>query len=133
MSLPFTEHFDACLPQVPGAVLNRSAGQLSLQFAVPSPSESRRVGSVPVRTTRCIGNMKVCSSGRNSSGRANLAPLSFSTYQAATERPRSAAKARKHEADAGYLSLMNLKMNYLADPLMATPRFAEVLARIRGD
>jgi hypothetical protein len=31
------------------------------------------------------------------------------------------------------LSLMNLKMNFLADPLVATPRFAEVLARIRGD
>ena len=43
------------------------------------------------------------------------------------------AKVRKHEADAGYLSLMNLKMNFLADPLVATPRFAEALARIRGD
>jgi tetratricopeptide (TPR) repeat protein len=45
----------------------------------------------------------------------------------------AAAKVRNHEADAGYLSLMNLKMNFLADPLVATPRFAEVLARIRGD
>jgi hypothetical protein len=31
------------------------------------------------------------------------------------------------------LSLMNLRMNFLADPLMRTPPFAEVLARIRGD
>ena len=32
-----------------------------------------------------------------------------------------------------YLNLMNLKMNFLDDPLIRTPRFAEVLARIRGD
>jgi tetratricopeptide (TPR) repeat protein len=45
----------------------------------------------------------------------------------------AAAKVARHEADAGYLSLMNLRMNFLADPLVTTPRFAEVLARIRGD
>lgn len=45
----------------------------------------------------------------------------------------TAAKARNHESDAGYLSVMNLRMNFLDDPLIATPRFADVLARIKGD
>jgi hypothetical protein len=30
-------------------------------------------------------------------------------------------------------ALMNLKMNFLADPRLEEPRFAEVLGRIRGD
>jgi TolB-like protein/Flp pilus assembly protein TadD len=42
-------------------------------------------------------------------------------------------KVRNHESDPGYLDLMNLKMNFLADPLLKTPQFAEMLARIRGD
>jgi len=45
----------------------------------------------------------------------------------------AAEKARNHESDSGYLSLMNLRMNFLNDPLVTTPRFAEVLARIKGD
>jgi TolB-like protein/Flp pilus assembly protein TadD len=45
----------------------------------------------------------------------------------------TAEKARNHESDAGYLSVMNLRMNFLNDPLVTTPRFADVLARIRGD
>jgi hypothetical protein len=28
---------------------------------------------------------------------------------------------------------MNLRMNFLADPRLEEPRFAEVLSRIRGD
>jgi hypothetical protein len=31
------------------------------------------------------------------------------------------------------LNALNLKMNFLADPRIATPRFAAVLERIRGD
>jgi TolB-like protein len=42
-------------------------------------------------------------------------------------------KVRNHEPDQGYLQLMNLKMNFLADPKLEEPRFAEVLSRIRGD
>ena len=34
---------------------------------------------------------------------------------------------------AGSLSVMNLRMNFLADPRIEEPRFAEVLGRIRGD
>ena len=63
-----------------------------------------------------------------------LAYLAIGDEKSALEQLEAAAvKARKHEADTGYLSLMNLKMNFLADPLMTTPRFAEVLARIHGD
>lgn len=45
----------------------------------------------------------------------------------------AAEKARNHEPDVAYLNLMNLKMNFLNDPRVTTPQFAEVLARIRGD
>jgi TolB-like protein/Flp pilus assembly protein TadD len=45
----------------------------------------------------------------------------------------AAEKARNHAPDAGFLALMQLKMNILADPRLEEPRFAEVLSRIRGD
>jgi tetratricopeptide (TPR) repeat protein len=45
----------------------------------------------------------------------------------------AAEKVRNHEPDQGYLQLMNLRMNFLADPRLAEPRFATVLSRIRGD
>jgi TolB-like protein/Flp pilus assembly protein TadD len=44
-----------------------------------------------------------------------------------------AQKARNHEPDQGYLNVMNLKMNYLADPRVEQPAFADVLGRITGD
>jgi TolB-like protein/Flp pilus assembly protein TadD len=44
-----------------------------------------------------------------------------------------AEKARNHEPDPGIIQLMNLKMNFLADPRLEEPRLAEVLSRIRGD
>ena len=63
-----------------------------------------------------------------------LAYLAIGDEKRALEQLEAAAvKVRNHEPDLGYLSLMNLKMNFLADPLVTTPRFAEVLARIRGD
>jgi TolB-like protein/Flp pilus assembly protein TadD/predicted Ser/Thr protein kinase len=43
-----------------------------------------------------------------------------------------ATKARDHEPDADYASVMNLKMNFLADPRVTTGRLAEVLGRIKG-
>ena len=45
----------------------------------------------------------------------------------------AAEKARNHETDQGYLQLMNLRMNFLADPRLGKPPFAEVLSRIQGD
>lgn len=44
-----------------------------------------------------------------------------------------AEKARNHEPDQGYINVMNLRMNYLADPTLEKPEFADVLERIRGD
>ena len=49
------------------------------------------------------------------------------------ELERAAIKVRNHEPDVSGVSLMNLKMNFLDDPRITTPRFAEVLGRIRGD
>jgi TolB-like protein/Flp pilus assembly protein TadD/predicted Ser/Thr protein kinase len=63
-----------------------------------------------------------------------LAYLGIGDQRRALEQlERAAEKVRNHEPDAGYLQLMNLRMNYLADPIVGAPRFAEVLARIRGD
>jgi tetratricopeptide (TPR) repeat protein len=44
-----------------------------------------------------------------------------------------AQKARNHEPDQGYINVMNLKMNFLVDPRVEKPPFADVLSRIRGD
>lgn len=44
----------------------------------------------------------------------------------------AAEKARNHEPDASYLNLMNLKMNFLADPRITDAPFAEALAKIHG-
>ena len=61
-------------------------------------------------------------------------------YLAVGDEPRAleqlelmAEKARNHEPDQGYLNVMNLRMNYLADPVLEKPEFADVLARIVGD
>jgi len=43
-----------------------------------------------------------------------------------------AEKARNHEPDQGTINVMNVKMNFLADPTLEQPEFVEVLARIRG-
>jgi Flp pilus assembly protein TadD len=44
-----------------------------------------------------------------------------------------AEKARRHELDAGMFSLMNLKLNFTADPMLETPEFVDVRNRLRGD
>jgi tetratricopeptide (TPR) repeat protein len=44
-----------------------------------------------------------------------------------------AEKAVRHELDAGMFSLMNLKLNFTADPMLETPEFVEVRNRLRGD
>jgi TolB-like protein len=41
-------------------------------------------------------------------------------------------KVRNNETDQGYLHLMNMRMNFLADPRLDEPRFAELLSLIRG-
>ena len=63
-----------------------------------------------------------------------MAYLALGDEEEALRRLEAAAeKARNHEPDQGYLHLMNLKMNFLADPRIEEPRFREVLSRIRGN
>ena len=63
-----------------------------------------------------------------------MAYLALGDEEEALRRLETAAeKARNYEPDQGYLHLMNLRMNFLADPRIEEPRFAEVLSRIRGD
>jgi TolB-like protein/Tfp pilus assembly protein PilF len=45
----------------------------------------------------------------------------------------AADKASRHEVETSYFTLLNLKMNFLNDPLLKEPQFAEVLGRIKGD
>jgi TolB-like protein/Tfp pilus assembly protein PilF len=45
----------------------------------------------------------------------------------------AAEKASRHEVEAGYINLLNLKMNFTNDPLLKEPQFAQVLSRIKGD
>lgn len=63
-----------------------------------------------------------------------MAELALGNHDRALEWLRQlAAKARNHEVDEGFFAAMNLRMNFTNDPLLEEPRFAEVLAEIRGD
>lgn len=46
---------------------------------------------------------------------------------------RAADKARNHEADESFYTLMALKMNVAKDPVLQRPELVDVLSRIRGD
>jgi len=45
----------------------------------------------------------------------------------------AAEKAEMHEPDAGWVGLLNLKMNVTNDPVLKQPEFVAALERIRGD
>ncbi len=45
----------------------------------------------------------------------------------------AAGKASRHELDAGMFNLMNLKLNYMADPVLERPEFVDVRNRLVGD
>jgi TolB-like protein len=63
-----------------------------------------------------------------------LAHLAIGNVNEALEwLERGADKASRHEPDAGYYSLMNIRMNYTGDPLLERPEFADVRNRLRGD
>jgi hypothetical protein len=46
---------------------------------------------------------------------------------------RAAEKIRRQQPDSGFLNLMNLKMNFLDDPMLARPDFARAIECLRGD
>jgi adenylate cyclase len=63
-----------------------------------------------------------------------LAHMAIGDYDEALRWLRVAAdKAARHEIDAGMFSLMNLKQNFTADPVLEQPEFVEVRARLKGD
>jgi len=39
----------------------------------------------------------------------------------------------RHEVEPNCYTVLNLKMNFLNDPLLREPQFAQVLGRIKGD
>lgn len=45
---------------------------------------------------------------------------------------RAAEKTRRNQPDSGFLSLMNLRMNFLDDPMLARPEFVRALQHLRG-
>jgi adenylate cyclase len=63
-----------------------------------------------------------------------LASMAVQDYDAALRWLRAAAdKAERHEIDTGMFSLMNLKMNVTADPVLGRPDFVEARRRLAGD
>lgn len=63
-----------------------------------------------------------------------LASLGIGDYDEALRWLNIGAdKASRHELDAGMFSLMNLKLNFTADPVLERPEFVDVRNRIRGD
>ena len=46
---------------------------------------------------------------------------------------QGAEKAERHELDAGFYQLMNLKLNYANDPVLERPEFVAVRNRLVGD
>lgn len=67
------------------------------------------------------------------SGRALIHLAVGQTDEALEWLERGAEKADRHELDAGYFSLMNIRMNYSDDPLLDRPEFVDVRNRLRGD
>jgi len=66
-------------------------------------------------------------------GRAFL-HLAVGEYDEALKWLRQGAeKAERHEIDAGFYQLMNLKLNYAADPMLERPDFVDVRDRLVGD
>jgi len=66
-------------------------------------------------------------------GRA-MASLAVGDQSAALKHLRDAtAKAGRHEIDAGMFSLMNLKLNFTADPALNQPAFSRARALLKGD
>jgi TolB-like protein/DNA-binding winged helix-turn-helix (wHTH) protein len=55
------------------------------------------------------------------------------TERAVASLRAAAAKARNHEPDAGFWSLMHLVHDVTSHPALAEPEFVEVLSQIRGD
>jgi TolB-like protein len=63
-----------------------------------------------------------------------LAHLSIGEHEEALEYLRlGAEKAARHEIDAGMFSLMNLKANFVADPVLEQPEFVAIRQALRGD
>jgi tetratricopeptide (TPR) repeat protein len=62
---------------------------------------------------------------------ANLAV--GNTTEALEWLEKGAAKAQRHEGDPGFFALMNLRMNFAADPVLERPEFVEARKRLRGD
>ena len=55
------------------------------------------------------------------------------TDRALQSLEQGAEKAQRHEPDPGFFALMNLRMNFAADPVLERPEFVEVRNRLRGD
>jgi tetratricopeptide (TPR) repeat protein len=46
---------------------------------------------------------------------------------------RLSKRAKRHQIDAGFINVMNLKLNFTEDPALREPRIQQALARITGD
>ena len=77
---------------------------------------------------------EVMGAASGSEGPPVLAYLAVGDVAAALERlERAAERAERHEPDPEFYTVVGLRPNLLADPVLVRPEFAAVLARIRGD
>jgi TolB-like protein len=83
---------------------------------------------------RLFGRIEKGENDKLGDGTWAMGYLAIGDEQRALERLEAvAAKARRHEPDRGQIAVMNLKMNFLADPRLDSGPFKDVLDRIRGD
>jgi hypothetical protein len=62
-----------------------------------------------------------------------MAYLAIGEHDAAADwLERAVRKVESHEPDPGWFSLMIIKHNLTADPVLETPRFKALRERIRG-
>lgn len=66
-------------------------------------------------------------------GRAMIALARGDRAGLAEQLESAIARIESHQIDEGFWSLMNVRMNVAADPLLEEPRFVELRARLRGD
>jgi TolB-like protein len=84
---------------------------------------------------RIVAEMEVLAGDKDlGAGSWVAAHLAMGDEQKALEQLEILAeKARNHETDGGFLNVMSLRMNHLADPTLEKPEFVDVFSRIVGD
>jgi tetratricopeptide (TPR) repeat protein len=114
-------------------LIEQLAGETSDMLPSMAHSYSRAGRAADAR--RLFDRFEHAAAGRDFGAGAWVeAYLAIGEHEKALEWLELAAeKAARHEPDASFYSLMNLRMNVLADPVLDRPEFVALLRRIHGD